>query len=72
VPTGGKRPRDEVARADRRWLLLATFIFAGSLGASGAAIAIYRATGPHPAMAPVIRRMKLYANQLLRHGFRHR
>jgi hypothetical protein len=51
-------------------MLTAAAVFATALGAAFAAVALYRATGPHPAVRSLLRRLKLHANQLLRHGFR--
>jgi len=71
VRTGGApRRREDVAQVDRRWVLTVAAVFATALGAAFAAVAIYRATGPHPAVRSLLRRLKLHANQLLRHGFR--
>ncbi len=66
------RPK-EVTRTDRRWLLTATVVFVVSVASLLAAREIYRATGPHPHVVALVRRMKFYANSLLRQGrFKHR
>src|SRR5207249_5499704 len=70
VPERRRSVDDEVARSDRRWFLAAAVVFAGSLGGLLGAAQIYRATGPHPDGTLFIRRIKRYANMLLRHGFR--
>ncbi len=64
------RSKDEVARVDRRWILTAAVIFAGTLGGLFGAVALYRATGPHPEVTLFVRKVKLYANGLLRHRLR--
>jgi hypothetical protein len=70
VPERRRRVDEEVARSDRRWFLAALFVFVGSLGGLLGAVQVYRATGPHPEGTLFIRRVKRYANSLLRHGFR--
>jgi hypothetical protein len=66
------RPK-EVTRTDRRWLLTVTVLFVVAVGSLLAAREIYRATGPHPHVVAFVRRVKFYANSLLRQGrFKHR
>jgi hypothetical protein len=65
------RPK-EVTRTDRRWLLTVTVLFVVTVGSLLASREIYRATGPHPHVAALVRRVKFYANSLLRQGFKHR
>jgi len=72
VPERRRNVDDEVARTDRRWFLAAALVFAGSLGGLLGAAQIYRATGPHPEGTLFIRRVKRYANSLLRQGLRRR
>jgi len=69
VPASRRRDT-EVARTDRRWLLIAVAVFAGSVGGLFAARAVYQATGPHPQVTLLVRRLKRYANSLLRQGMR--
>ncbi|HJQ83167.1 MAG TPA: hypothetical protein VKA21_03765 [Candidatus Binatia bacterium] len=65
-----KRRLDEDARVDRRWFIASAAVFVGSLGGLFGVHAVYRATGPHPEVTLFVRRIKLYANKLLRHRFR--
>jgi hypothetical protein len=67
VPYGGSgRRRDDVARSDRRWLVLVTVVFLGSLVGLFCLRVLYHATGPHPEITTFVRRVKLYANRLVR------
>ena len=63
------RPR-EVTRTDKRWLVAVFAVFAVTVGSLLAAREVYRATGPHPQLAYVVRRAKFYANSLLRQRFK--
>jgi hypothetical protein len=67
-----RRPsaEEEVRNVDRRWFITAAAVFVGSLGGLLGAVGVYRATGPHPEITLVIRRVKRYANSLLRHRLR--
>ena len=65
---GAKRPGKDVLRTDRRWLLTVTAVFAVTIGSLLGAREIYRATGPHPEVVVFVRRVKFYANSLLRQG----
>jgi len=58
----------DVARSDRRWFLTVTIVFAVTVGGLLGAREIYRATGPHPEVIVFVRRVKFYANSLLRQG----
>jgi len=67
VPTGGSGwRRDDVARTDRRWLLVAAALLVAWLGLLLGARAIYQATGPHPAISAFVHRVQHHANKLLR------
>jgi hypothetical protein len=55
----------EVARTDRRWLLVWVTIFAGLLGFFAAAHQVYRWTGPHPEVTVFVRRVKHHARWLI-------
>jgi hypothetical protein len=57
---------EEVRRTDRRWFVAATVVFVGSFGGLLGAREVYHLTGPHPEVTLLIRRVKLYANRLLR------
>jgi hypothetical protein len=56
---------EEVARSDRRWLLLAAGVFLGACALLGCAIALYRLTGPHPDVTLLVRSVKRVARQLV-------
>ena len=62
-----RSPRDEVARVDRRWFLTTAVLFVASLGGLAGAAAILRATGPHPRLGWVMRRLRFYSNALMRY-----
>ena len=62
--------REQIAHTDRRWLLVVVAIFAVSAGGLFAAREVYHATGPHPKVTLLVRRVKRYANSLLRQGVR--
>jgi len=55
----------EVLRADRRWLLVWTFAFVGSLVALFGAYTLYRVTGPHPQVAALVRGAKHHVRWLI-------
>ena len=65
-PAARSRTRDDVARADRRWFLLVILVFLASVGALLVMRMIYRATGPHPEVRYLIRRLRFHANSLFR------
>lgn len=69
---GGERHRraEDLARTDRRWFLAVVIIFTGSLVGLVAAREVFHATGPHPEVTLLVRRVKGYANRLLRQGVR--
>ena len=68
----GKWRDDDVARTDRRWFLAAAAVFTGSLALFLGARVLYQVTGPHPEVTVFIRRIKSYANKLLRHRLKKR
>jgi hypothetical protein len=69
VPERKRSPEEEqIRRADRRWFVVAALVFAGSFAGLLGASELYRATGPHPQLVVFIRRVKFYANSLLRQG----
>jgi len=68
APAVRRDPQEEVRRADRRWLLIAAAVFAGSVASLLALHGLYRVTGPHPQVTVFLRRVKLFANSLLRQG----
>jgi hypothetical protein len=69
MPLGGKWPGGkDLARTDRRWLLTVTAVFVATVGSLLGVREIYRATGPHPELIVFVRRVKFYANSLLRQG----
>ena len=70
MPERPPREDDEVARGDRRWFLAAVLVFTGSVGGLFGAREIYHATGPHPEVTLLVRRLKSYANRLLRQRIR--
>ncbi len=73
MATGGSRKwRDDLARTDRRWFLAAAAVFAGTLALFLGARVVYQATGPHAEVTVFIRRIKTYANKLLRHRLKKR
>ncbi|MCW5893903.1 MAG: hypothetical protein KIT14_25650 [bacterium] len=57
--------RREVARSDRRWLMVWAAIFLAMFGLFAAAHGIYRATGPHPEVQVFLRRVKHHARWLI-------
>jgi len=57
--------RIETARVDRRWLLACALVFVASMGAFAAAAILYRATGPHPYVSALVRRVKHEARWLI-------
>ena len=61
-------PGKDIRRSDRRWFLTVTAVFAVTVGGLLGAREIYRATGPHPQVITFMRRLKFYANSLLRQG----
>jgi hypothetical protein len=58
----------DVSRTDRRWLIAVVALFAVAAGAVFGAREVYRATAPHPQLSYLFRRVKYYANALLRQG----
>jgi hypothetical protein len=56
----------DIARSDRRWLLTVLAVFVATVGSLLGVREIYRATGPHPEVVVFMRRVKFYANSLLR------
>ena len=72
VPDRRPRAEEEVKRSDRRWFLAALLVFTGSVGALFGAREVFRATGPHPEVTLFVRRLKSYANRLLRQRVRRR
>jgi hypothetical protein len=60
--------REDVARSDRRWLVTVATVFAVTVGGLFGIRELYRATGPHPEVVVFVRRVKFYANSLLRQG----
>ena len=62
-----RSPRDEVAKADRRWFLATTAAFVASLAGLTGAAAILRATGPHPHLGWIMRRLRFYSNAMMRY-----
>jgi len=67
APTPELSPRDDVAKVDRRWFITAAVLFVASLGGLASAARIYRATGPHPNLGWVMRRLRFYSNALMRY-----
>jgi len=59
------RKTREVHNADRRWLLAAFAIFGGTGAVLLGARWLYRATGPHPEVTLLFRRVKVMARRLL-------
>lgn len=62
---GADRVEHEVAQSDVRWLLVIVVVFATSVALCYAALLVYRATGPHPEMLLLTRRLKRLARWLL-------
>jgi len=65
--TPQRSPGDEVARVDRRWFLTTAVAFVASLGGLAGAAAILRATGPHPRLGWIMRRLRFYSNAMMRY-----
>jgi hypothetical protein len=63
-----RKPSERVVRSDRGWFLIFLLVFMLSIGGLFGAHAIYRATGPHPRVTMFMRRVKGYANRLVRLG----
>ena len=63
-----RKPSTRVIRSDRAWFLIFLLVFVLSLGGLFSVRAIYRATGPHPRVTLFVRRVKGYANRLVRLG----
>lgn len=60
-----RRHRPEVDRADLRWLAAWVGVFFAGILTMMALHRLYRATGPHPHVTQVIRRVKHYARWLI-------
>ena len=67
MATPQRSPRDDVAKVDRRWFLTTAAVFVASLGGLTGAAAILRATGPHPRLNWIMRRMRFYSNAMMRY-----
>ena len=67
-PAANRPTARDVARTDRRWLVMVAAVFSLTVGSLLGVREIYRATGPHPEIAVFVRRVKYYANGLLRQG----
>ena len=67
APTPQRSARDDVAKVDRRWFLTTAAAFVASLGGLTGAAAILRATGPHPRLGWIMRRLRFYSNAMMRY-----
>jgi hypothetical protein len=63
-----RKPSERVIRSDLGWFLIVLLVFTISIAGLAGAHAIYRATGPHPQVTVLVRRVKGYANRLIRLG----
>ena len=63
-----RKPGQGTVRSDRGWFLIVVLVFATSIGGLVAGYAVYRATGPHPEVTVLVRRVKSYANRILKVG----
>jgi hypothetical protein len=59
------RATRETQNVDRRWLLAAIAVFGASAAVLLVASWVYRATGPHPEITLLVRRVKALARRLL-------
>ena len=62
------QPWQRTVRSDRGWFLIVVLVFTISTGGLAGAYAVYRATGPHPEVTVFVRRVKGYANRILKVG----
>lgn len=60
-----RRHRDQVARSDLRWLLAWVGVFFAGILVMLATREVYRATGPHPRVTALVRRLKHHARWLI-------
>jgi hypothetical protein len=65
LPSTRLPSRHEATRSDVRWLLAAAAVFAATLLLLGLAIAVYQATGPHPGVRWLLKRLRFWARWLL-------
>ncbi len=64
-PSAPLRPRHDPAGSDLRWLLAAGAVFVATLLVVGLAIVVYQATGPHPGVRWLLKRLRFWARWLL-------
>ena len=60
-----RKPRSAVPADDLRWLLITGAAFVVSLAVLAVLHWLYRATGPHPEMVMLLRRLRRYSRWLL-------
>jgi len=58
----------QIIRSDRGWFVAVVLVFTITIGSLAGVHAVYRATGPHPEVTVFVRRLKGYANRLVRLG----
>ncbi len=57
--------RREVVRADRRWLALTLLVFVVAMAVFVGGLALYRMTGPHPAVTLLLRQLRGWAKWVI-------
>jgi len=67
TPAPRRSDREELFRVDRRWFITAVAVFLASFAGLVGAGAIYRATGPHPRLGWLMRRIRFYSNAMMRY-----
>jgi hypothetical protein len=65
APRHKRKTDDDVARADRRWFLVAAGVFTASIVFLVGAHQVYRATGPHPEVTVFVQDVKRLARRFI-------